>query len=90
MVRLLEEHFDALVDSPDAAIDLPELTLRGGGVIMEGETGSVTIVADQAPEVDTSVVYNAYGSATEGGNQSGYATLRVLLNVQGHPQCRVT
>jgi hypothetical protein len=46
--------------------DLPELTLEGGGVVVEGETGWVTIVADQAPEVDTSVNYSISGSAQQG------------------------
>ncbi|MBC8365619.1 MAG: biotin/lipoyl-binding protein [Actinobacteria bacterium] len=46
--------------------DLPELTLEGGGVVVEGETGVVTIVADQAPEVDTSVNYSVSGSAQQG------------------------
>ncbi len=84
----------ALGDTVSATVtvesdDLPELTLRGGGVILEGETGSVTIVADQAPEVDTSVVYNAYGSATEGVDyevltgtalmESGQTTLEIPI-----------
>ena len=46
--------------------DLPELTLHGAEIVVEGETGSVTIVADQAPEVDTSVNYNVSGSAQQG------------------------
>ncbi|MCP4792721.1 MAG: hypothetical protein GY882_05250, partial [Actinomycetia bacterium] len=46
--------------------DLPELTLEGGGVVVEGETGVVTIVADQAAEVDTSVNYSVSGSAQQG------------------------
>jgi len=84
----------ALGDTVSATVtvesdDLPELTLRGGGVILEGETGSVTIVADQAPEVDTSVVYNVYGSATEGVDyevltgtalmESGQTTLEIPI-----------
>ena len=46
--------------------DLPELTLRGGGVVSEGQTGTVTIVADQAPDEDTSVNYTVSGSAQPG------------------------
>ena len=46
--------------------DLPELTLVGGGRLTEGETGYVTIVADQAPKVDTSVGYSVAGSAQAG------------------------
>ena len=46
--------------------DLPELTLVGGGRLTEGETGYVTIVADQAPKVNTSVGYSVAGSAQAG------------------------
>ena len=46
--------------------DLPELTLRGGGTVAEGESSTVTIVADQAPTEDTSVAYSVGGSAQAG------------------------
>ena len=46
--------------------DLPELTLHGADIVVEGDTGSATIVADQAPEVDTSVNYSESGSAQQG------------------------
>ena len=46
--------------------DLPELTLEGGGEVAEGETAVVTIVADQAPDPDTSVNYQVSGRAQAG------------------------
>lgn len=46
--------------------DRPELTLKGGGSILEGEAGYITIIADQAPEEDTSVIYSVSGSAQQG------------------------
>ena len=46
--------------------DLPELTLSGGGSVVEGESSTVTIVADQAPTEDTSVAYSVSGSAQVG------------------------
>ncbi len=46
--------------------DLPELTLAGGGDVAEGESSTVTIVADQAPTEDTSVAYSVSGSAQAG------------------------
>lgn len=48
--------------------DLPELALRGGGSVAEGETSVVTIVADQAPTEDTSVAYSVTGSAQAGAD----------------------
>ena len=59
--------------------DLPELTLEGGGEVAEGETAVVTIVADQAPDTDTSVNYQVSGSAQAGQDYAvvtGTALLR--------------
>ncbi|RMH74360.1 MAG: HlyD family efflux transporter periplasmic adaptor subunit [Actinomyces sp.] len=60
-------------------IDQPELTLRGGGTIGEGQRAAVTIVADQAPSEDLSVRYQVGGSATPGADYevlTGIATLK--------------
>ena len=72
-VRLLDDPSGAyrLSDRDRASIvvesnDLPELTLRGGGTVAEGESSTVTIVADQAPTEDTSVAYSVGGSAQAG------------------------
>jgi multidrug efflux pump subunit AcrA (membrane-fusion protein) len=46
--------------------DVPELVLRGGGAVGEGDRSSFTIEADQAPIVDTSINYAVGGSATPG------------------------
>ncbi len=46
--------------------DLPEITLVGGVSLAEGATTTVSIVADQAPVDDTSVNYQALGTATPG------------------------
>ena len=46
--------------------DLPELKLVGGGKIEEGETAVVTVEADQAVTVDTSINYSVTGSAQAG------------------------
>ena len=46
--------------------DLPELSITGGGTISEGDSASFTITADQAPVENTSVSYQAVGSATPG------------------------
>lgn len=46
--------------------DVPELVVRGGGAVGEGGSASFTIVADQAPVVDTSINYAVGGSATPG------------------------
>ena len=59
--------------------DLPELTLEGGGDVAEGDTAVVTIVADQAPDTDTSVNYQVSGSAQAGQDYAvvtGTALLR--------------
>ncbi len=59
--------------------DLPELTLEGGGDVAEGDTAVVTIVADQAPDTDTSVNYQVTGSAQAGQDYAvvtGTALLR--------------
>ena len=59
--------------------DLPELTLEGGGEVGEGDTAVVTIVADQAPDTDTSVHYQVSGSAQAGQDYAvvtGTALLR--------------
>jgi peptidoglycan hydrolase-like protein with peptidoglycan-binding domain len=59
--------------------DLPELTLEGGGEVAEGDTAVVTIVADQAPDTDTSVNYQVSGSAQAGEDYAvvtGTALLR--------------
>jgi len=51
-----------LVQSPD----LPELSITGGGTILEGETAVVTVRADQAVTVDTSINYSVSGTAQQG------------------------
>ena len=51
-----------LVQSPD----LPELSIIGGGTILEGETSVVTVRADQAVTVDTSINYSVSGTAQQG------------------------
>ena len=59
--------------------NLPELTLEGGGDVAEGDTAVVTIVADQAPDTDTSVNYQVTGSAQAGQDYAvvtGTALLR--------------
>ncbi len=59
--------------------DLPELTLEGGGDVVEGDTAVVVIIADQAPKVDTSVNYQVSGSAQAGQDYAvvtGTALLR--------------
>jgi hypothetical protein len=53
-----------LVQSPD----LPELSIIGGGTILEGETSVVTVRADQAVTVDTSINYSVSGTAHHGAN----------------------
>ena len=50
------------VQSPD----LPELSIIGGGTILEGETSVVTVRADQAVTVDTSINYSVTGTAQQG------------------------
>jgi len=49
------------VQSPD----LPELSIIGGGTILEGETSVVTVRADQAVTVDTSIIYSVTGTAQQ-------------------------
>jgi len=59
--------------------DLPELKLVGGGRIEEGETAVVTVLADQAVTVDTSINYSVTGSAQAGTDYqvlTGSALLR--------------
>ena len=59
--------------------DLPELKLVGGGRIEEGETAVVTVLADQAATVDTSINYSVTGSAQAGTDYqmlTGSALLR--------------
>jgi len=46
--------------------DLPELTVTGGGEVVEGDTATVVIRADQPPDEDTSVHYSVTGSAQAG------------------------
>jgi len=46
--------------------DLPELTVTGGGEVVEGDTAIVVIRADQPPDKDTSVHYSVTGSAQAG------------------------
>ena len=46
--------------------DLPELTLRGGGDVAEGQATSFTIVADAPVTADTSVNYQLGGTANAG------------------------
>jgi len=72
-VRLLADPSGAyrLSDRDQASMvveshDLPELTLAGGGSVAEGESSTVTIVANQAPTEDTSVAYSVSGSAQAG------------------------
>ncbi len=61
---LLSHRFEATVKV--ASADLPELTLAGGGRVSEGVTTAVTVVADQAATVDTSINYSVGGSARAG------------------------
>ncbi|MBS1264573.1 MAG: Chromosome partition protein Smc [Acidimicrobiaceae bacterium] len=61
---LLSHRFEATVKVVSA--DLPELTLAGGGRVSEGVTTAVTVVADQAATVDTSINYSVGGSARAG------------------------
>jgi hypothetical protein len=49
-----------------ASDDLPELTLLGGGTVVEGGTATFTIVADQPLVETTSVNYQISGSADAG------------------------
>jgi multidrug efflux pump subunit AcrA (membrane-fusion protein) len=58
--------------------DLPEIILRGGGRVGEGERTSFTVVADQAPIVDTSINYAVGGSATPGRDYEELAGTVVL------------
>ena len=51
-----------LVQSPD----LPELSITGGGTILEGETSVITVKADQPVTVDTSINYSVSGTAQQG------------------------
>ncbi len=46
--------------------DLPELTVTGGGEVVESGTATVVIRADQPPDEDTSVHYSVTGSAQAG------------------------
>jgi len=46
--------------------NLPELTMTGGGEVVEGDTATVVIRADQPPDEDTSVHYSVTGSAQAG------------------------
>ena len=73
IVRLLEDQNNkySLSGESEALItvvspDLPELKLIGGGKIEEGETAVVTVEADQAVTVDTSINYSVTGSAQAG------------------------
>ncbi len=84
-VTLLEDPAGGYALSPVAAAtvrivsdDLPELTLTGGGRIREGATAFVTVVADQAPTVDTSVSYSVGGSARAGEDFEVLAGTAVL------------
>ena len=59
--------------------DLPELTVTGGGEVVEGGTATVVIRADQPPDEDTSVHYSVTGSAQAGADYevvTGTALLR--------------
>jgi len=59
--------------------DLPELTVTGGGEVVEGGTATVVIWADQPPDEDTSVHYSVTGSAQAGADYevvTGTALLR--------------
>jgi hypothetical protein len=46
--------------------ELPELTVRGGGRVSEGSSGSFRIVADAPVAEDTSINYQLSGTATPG------------------------
>ena len=50
-----------MVESPD----LPEMSIEGGGTILEGETSVITVRADQAVKVDTSINYSVSGTAQQ-------------------------
>jgi len=86
IVRLLEDQKGKYLLSEESEAhlhiispDLPELKLVGGGKIVEGETAVVTVVADQAATVDTSVNYSVTGSAQAGTDYqvlTGSALLR--------------
>lgn len=68
--------------------DLPELTLRGGGVVREGGSASFTIQADAPVVDDTSVNYQVGGTAQPG---SDYDTLAgTVILPAGHSQVTVT
>ncbi len=73
IVRLLEDQNNKYLLSGESEAhitvvspDLPELKLIGGGKIEEGETAVVTVEADQAVTVDTSINYSVTGSAQAG------------------------
>lgn len=59
--------------------DLPELTLRGGGDVAEGDTASFTITADAAVTADTSINYQVGGTAQSGND---YETLSGTVVMQ--------
>ena len=46
--------------------DVPEIQITGGGPIDEGSSSTFTIFADQPLVEDTTITYNAVGSATPG------------------------
>ena len=74
--RLSDRDWASMIVESD---DLPELTLQGGGMVAEGESSTVTILADQAPTEDTSVAYSVGGSAQAGADYAvvtGTALLR--------------
>lgn len=58
--------------------DLPELTLRGGGDVAEGDTTSFTIVADAPVTADTSVNFQLGGTAQPGDDYETLAGTVIL------------
>ena len=85
IVRLLQDQNNEYVLSGESeaqikvvSSDLPELKLVGGEKIKEGETAVVTVEADQAVTVDTSINYSVTGSA-QAGNDYQVLTGSALL-----------
>jgi multidrug efflux pump subunit AcrA (membrane-fusion protein) len=58
--------------------DLPELTMSGGGQVVEGAPATVIIQADQAPVRDTQVTLNLGGDASAGRD---YRTISPVITL---------
>jgi len=61
------------------SVDLPELGLSGGGRVSEGDISTVTVLADQAATVDTSINYSVGGSARAGEDFEVLTGTAILL-----------